>query len=128
MIGDITVGRGNAIDETITILDTTGAALNLTGATLWFTVKALGDVSTDDSTALIKLYWISGGASSGITVATPANGVMAISVTPALAATLAANTSYKWDVKVKTAAGKEWTPVKGYLHTTGVVTERDVAP
>ena len=119
-----TVAKGDTMEETAT-LTAAGAAYNLTGCTLWWTLKR--DVSADDTDALIKLYWVSGGASDGITVATPANGQALVTLTPAQTDALGAAT-YQWDLQLKDGANRVFTVDSGQLVVKPDVTRRSTTP
>lgn len=86
-------------------------AFNLTGATIRVTFKA-NKALTDTDTGVFQYFWISGGASSGITVATPANG-KAVLVVPASDTAQLQATKYFYDVQITDATGKTYTPDEG---------------
>jgi hypothetical protein len=72
---------GDTWDLTATIRNELGTGpFNLTGCTVLFTLKRKSDVAANDNAALVKLSWVSGGAATGIAVATPTSGVAAITV------------------------------------------------
>ena len=53
MATTLTIKRGNPYDATITVTNSSGTAYDLTGKTLFFTVKKTTDMSTDDALAVI---------------------------------------------------------------------------
>jgi hypothetical protein len=93
---------GDDFSYTATIDDEAGADYNLTDCSVWFTVKRRQ--SDADIAAIVSLYWVSGGASSGITVATPSNGGVAIRITAAQTAAIV-QAAHRWDLQLKDAAG-----------------------
>lgn len=49
------IKRGDDVDLNITVKDPkTGVAIDITGATIWFTVKRIGDTAAGDTSALIS--------------------------------------------------------------------------
>lgn len=117
-MADLTVTRGDTLRLTVTVTNADGSAYDLTGATMRFTVKR--SVWDDDSAAPIALYWISGGAASGITVSNPASGVATITATGTQTATLV-TTAHVYDVQVS-RGGDTWTVASGMLLVTADVT------
>jgi len=108
-----------------TIDDEDGVDYPLTGATLWFTVKRrLSDPDTD---AIAKLYWISGGLSDGISVATPANGGASIRLTPTQTDDFEQAAHY-WDLQVTDGAGVVRTVDHGVLVVRPRATARLTTP
>jgi hypothetical protein len=92
---------GDSFVYATTIDDEDGEDFNLAGSTLRFTIKRR--VSDANSAAMAALYWISGGASDGITVGTPANGGASIVLTPYQTYPFV-QASYVWDLEVEDAA------------------------
>lgn len=119
---------GNTIERRFAVFDNGGDAFDLSGATVWFTVKRQSDNSGDDELALLKYYWVDGDTSDGLTVTTPALGIVDVHIEPEDARTLDSGTTYKFDLKVKDANDDEWTPVVGLLSILAVTTRRQVAP
>lgn len=118
---DLTLRRGDTYRRNLTITQPDGSLYDLNGATVWLTVKQRGDRSADDSAAVLKLYWVSGGASSGIVAASPSAGVIAVTMTAAQTAALSVGSAiYCYDVQVE-KSGLIDTPITG-----GVIVERDV--
>jgi hypothetical protein len=102
----ITIIEGNDRDIQITVSDRQ-AAMDLTGASVQFMVKdvdANGKPVAADSAAIIKKA-----IGTGVTVVTANQGIILVSLVPADTTGLGRpDKPYKWDVKVKTAAGKEY--------------------
>lgn len=124
----LTAYRGDTFRTTATILTAAGTAFDLTGCTVWFTVKAGADVSADDSTALVRLYWVSGGASSGIAVTTPTLGVAVVTLSPAQMTPLNQYGGYRYDLQVKDSNGDVTTVDSGKLIATNDITLRLTTP
>ena len=116
---------GDDFIYTATVTDEAGDAYNLTGSTLWFTVKRRK--SDADASAIAQLYWISGGASSGITVATPATGVAAVRIVAADTDEIT-QAAHSWDLQLKDAAGVVRTVDFGTLVVLNRATAKVVAP
>ncbi len=126
MATTLTMTRGDTFTWTATI----GAPTNLTGSTLWFTVKRARDVATDvnDALALVKSSWVSGGASAGITVAAPTTGVAVITIPSAVTATFDARLTYAFDLKMQDTGGSITTLDIGTISVIDQVSERTTTP
>ncbi len=86
----ITIQRGNPYNATITVTDSAGDAYDLTGKTVFFTVKKCDDDGTDDTNAVI---------SKSITSHTNAvGGITTLALTAAQ--TLITKGDYKWDLRI----------------------------
>lgn len=124
---DLDVIRGDTFTGSLTITDTDGSVYDLTGATVWLTIKRANDRSSDDTDALVKLYWVDGGASSGIAVATPTSGVIAITIPAASTDLLIPGQGYRYDVQVL-KAGTVGTPKRGEVNVVFDTTRRLTTP
>ncbi len=111
--------RGDSKEQIWTIKDPAGAAYNLTGCTLWFTLKA--SPLDADNLAVLAQHWVSGGTASGIAVASPVTGIATHTIMAAESAALTAGRSYAYDIQLKDAAGKVTTIESGWM-----AVERDV--
>lgn len=127
-MSSLTVWQNETFKENLPVLNPDGTAYNLTGCTLWFTVKLASDHSLDDTLALVKLYLIVGGAGSGITVPTPTNGIATIKMTATQTAALTIGESYVYDLKVKDTANDPFTALKDALYVQRAVTQRVTTP
>lgn len=108
--------RGDLETYTLTLKDAAGAALNLTGASLWFTVKR--GISDADAAAVFQKT-----IASGIVVAAPLTGVAVITVLPADTAALGDGPlTLLYDIQVKLADGTTKTPLSGEFRVTPDVT------
>jgi hypothetical protein len=86
----ITIHKGNPYSATFIIKNADGTAYDLTGKTLFFTVKELDDFTDTDSTALIQ---------ADVTEFTDAiNGIANVEI-PASDTLLDAG-FYKWDIRI----------------------------
>ena len=108
--------RGDLETYTLTLKDAAGAALDLTGASLWFTVKR--GISDADASAVFQKT-----LGTGIVVAAPLTGVAVITVLAANTAALGdAAVTLLYDVQVKLADGSTKTPLSGEFRVTPDVT------
>jgi hypothetical protein len=98
MSADLSVIRGDSVTLTATLVDSLGAAYDLTGADLTFTVDGLFEKSLG----------------AGITVADPLDGVAEIAVDPD-DTDGAPNTryAYRYDLQVTLADASVKTPLRG---------------
>ena len=105
MATTMNIRRGNPYNATITFKDENGAAYNLTGKTVFFTVKKSTDITTDDAVAVIT---------KDITTHTSASGgITALALTATQTNIVLAD--YKWDLRVYSG-----TPLVQVNSTTGV--------
>lgn len=119
------VYRGDTFTQTIRLTGPGGAALDLTGATVWFTMKA--DAADADTSATYKAYWIHAGASAGLTVSVATSGILTLSV-PAATTTNWTPAQYQYDVQVQTALGRVVTADRGTVTVGTDVTRRTTTP
>lgn len=125
-MAQLTTVRGDTFTYTATITDETGAASDLTDCTVWVTIKAQpGD--TDDN-AIARAYWVSGGASSGITVSTPASGQFTVSFAASATTNWVADGQYFYDVQLKNLANAIRTVDRGTVLVQGDITRRTTTP
>lgn len=120
--------RGDTIVRTATITQPDGTAYDLTGCTVWFTVKEVTDRAANDDEALALLYWISGGASNGIAVSAPATGVVTVTIPASTTATLSPGRAYRYDLQIEDPLNAVATPDRGTLIVTRDVTLRVTTP
>lgn len=95
-MSEITINRGNTFSGTVTITNSDGTPKDITGYTLFFTVKKNSNsITTDDSDAMI---------SKTVTSHTnPSGGISAIYLSPT--DTSLNPGSYIYDIKLKDASG-----------------------
>lgn len=108
----ITVFRGDDLDLTISFKTVTGAAIDLTGCTLFATVKSSVE-DPDASAALTPTATINSPESAGT-----------CSVTATAIQMSALRGQYIFDIQLKTAAGKIRTPFKSDFYVDEDVTIR----
>lgn len=125
---DIEMMRGDAFRRSINIDEPDDSDYDLTGATVWFTLKRAGDTAADDSGAIAQLTWESGGASNGIVVTNPAIGRITVVVPKENTALLNPAAKYRYDVQVVNVSGEPDTPIWGEVTVIGDVTRSTVLP
>lgn len=109
MASKIEFYRENTVNINLTFSE-----IDLTGATIYFTVKQASDETSDDSTALIK---------KDITSHTnPTNGTTLVQLTPS--DTDVAPGKYVYDIKLKKANGDQTTVQVGNVVVKPAVTNR----
>lgn len=105
--------KGNPYSATITVVDSAGTAYNLTGKTVFFTVKKLTDNGDDDTNALIT---------KDITNHTnPTGGITTLTLTTTQ--TNIAIGDYKWDIRIYSAS-VQLNTTQGDCEVKNTVTKR----
>ena len=107
--------RGNTWQRTLTFTDANGDAIDITGWTLFLTLKTTAQMSntTDTGAALQKNF---------TTFSDPTNGVAIINITAAESALLLSK--YKYDIQYKKDSGEIGTVVNGDMTFNKDVTIR----
>jgi len=113
-MNDLTIQRGNPYSATITITDATGAAYNLTGKTVFFTIKHLNDEAADDAAAVIKKDITSHVNAAG--------GITALALSAADTLQIAGR--YKCDIRVYSSGGVQLNSERFYANIVNIVTKR----
>lgn len=110
----ISITRGDDKSINFAFTDGNSAAIDITGYTLFFTVKEVTDTASDDTAAVI---------SKTVTSHTDAvNGLSSVTITNADSDITPDR--YKFDVQLKTDAGSIKTVVKGDFIVSNDVTKR----
>jgi hypothetical protein len=112
---EITIQKGNPHDKTIKVTSkSTGAAYDLTGKTVFFTMKLLSDDTANDDAAFIK---------KTITSHTnPTGGITTLALT-----TTDTNQTvgrYKCDIRIYSAGGVQLNSTKFFAAVEDIVTKR----
>jgi hypothetical protein len=106
--------RGDNLSRLITIEYADGVAFNLTGYTVFFTIKNLDDEGTDDANAVFTKSWTShSDAINGETLLTATASEM--SIEPNL---------YKYDIQIKSPTGAINTLIRGEVLIINDITKR----
>ena len=117
MASTLTIQRGVPFSATITVVDSDGNAYDLTGKTIFFTVKYQTDTAATDTDALITKDISSH--------TTPAAGISALDLTAVQ--TLIAVGTYKWDMKIYDASPLvHLQSLAGICEVVDIVTKRIV--
>jgi predicted heme/steroid binding protein len=119
--------QGNDWDTSAFIFQKNGDIYDLSGVTLWFTIKHEHDHSKNDDLAFIKSYWVDGGLSSGIIVDAPATGEITLTLSNSDTLLMPAGI-YKYDIKLKNIGGKYETVSRGTVVVKDGVTLRGTTP
>jgi len=109
-------------------LDPDGDDYDFTGATVWMTFKVETDDADSDDNAVVKLFWIDGGDSDGITISDPTSGVFEPTMTSEQTSSFRISQTYVYDVQVMNAVGDIETPDQGKLLVKRDVTRRITTP
>lgn len=112
----IKITRGDTQTINVPYLSSTGAALDLTGSTVFMTVNA-AENPTDDSGAVLSKTITS--------FAAPTTGIAVITITNADTQNIAVG-DYYYDIQVKDASGNVTSSKKDKFVITGDVTRRIV--
>lgn len=111
------IPRGDSRDIRVTVTDSeTGDPLDLTGSTVFFTLKAEIDNDLADSSALIKKDVVSH--------TDPTAGKTTIRLLPSETGALTPGEKYPYDIQVKLSGGDVMTIVSGKIRITADVTRR----
>lgn len=114
-IQNIETFKGDSFSRSISFADSTGTAINITGYTLYLTVKA--SKSDTDAQAILSATVLPAQLSD------PTHGIGVISVTAtAMAAITAGN--YYYDIKYKKGDGTVFTALSGNFDINETVTLR----
>ncbi len=104
----LTLNRGDTFEQTLTFTNQDGSVKDITGSTVWFTVKLR--FSDLDAAALVQVD--STGAELVITDASA--GIATLQLLPATTLLLVAP-CYVYDIQIKETAGRVTTPQRGAL-------------
>lgn len=120
----IRMSRGDNRTFTLTVKDTSGKPIDLTGALIWFTVKKTLDNIMDDSTAMFTRATANaqGGGEDQIKTT---DGGAEIYIVPSNTQNMKLGITYVVDVQVKLGADNVHTVWIGTLILDGDVTRRD---
>lgn len=111
---DIQARRGDHETYDLALTQASGAALNLTGATVWFTAKHRAS-DADADAAIAK-----SSPAGGITIANAAEGLCTLELEPDDTADLGDHLAVlAYDVQVRDAANRISTPLSGRLLVAG---------
>jgi hypothetical protein len=99
-MANLTFRHGDVAKYTITLVRSDASPLDLTGTTVWLTIKPTYGGSTDDSDAILKFYWVDGGASYGLTVSIPTSGVVNLKILHADTVPLPIGVQWVYDIQV----------------------------
>ena len=112
---NITGGDDVALDVAIT---RDGVPLDLTGATLWFTMKTSADL--DDNHATVQLT-----IGDGITIVDAEAGTASVLLSRTITNDLVVGTTYLTDLQVKDAAGLVSTAASGKVRVRQQITRAE---
>ena len=107
--------RGDDVSYTVTFKDANSVAIDITGSTVFFTVKNFSDTVANDTAALIS--------KTITTHTTPLSGITTISLTAAETAAIVVG-SYKYDIQYKSATNVVRTVTSGTIQFLDDVTKR----
>lgn len=93
MAGTITITAGTTYSQTITITDSAGDAIDITGATVKFKIARNPYVDDDDA-----VYYISSESASHLTLSDPANGICTL-IIPAATTKTFTEGIYSWQIR-----------------------------
>ena len=110
----LVVMRNDDLLLTVTFTTVTGAIVNITGSTCFFTVK-VANTDTDVNAKISKTWNVH---------SDPVDGITTFSLVPADTATLLGK--YFYDIQIKTAGGLIYTPIHGIFRVIADTTLRIV--
>lgn len=103
-LAGLTIKVGDDFSKTLTITDAAGDAVDITGCTLTFHLRAPG-ATTDAITPAPTL-----------SLTTPASGIATLALTDTQTATLTGGRTYKYEVEMVDGTGLISTPVEGLAY------------
>lgn len=103
----LTIKAGDDFSRTLTITDDAGAAVDITGCTLTFHLRAPGG-TTDAITPAPTLA-----------LTTPGSGIATLTLTDTQTATLTALTTYTYEIEMVDGTGLISTPIEGLAYIAG---------
>lgn len=109
LTGDSALIRGDSNIFTVTVTDQDGAAMNLTGAKLFFTAKY--SRSDTDAEAIFQ----KSSPSNGIEITSAAGGLATVTITTMDTYNLTENIAAYYDLQVKDSSGRVFTATRGRL-------------
>lgn len=115
------ITRGDTVTLTVRLTGPGGAPLDLTAASLFWTMKA--DENDQDEDAVAAGYWVDGGAADALAVDDPATGVVVLTL-DAEATDDFAPGQYVYDLQVVAASGRVRTVDAGMVTVAADVTRR----
>lgn len=108
-LAGLTIKQGDDFSKTLTITDADGAAIDITGATLTFHLRAPGaDEDAVDPAPTLALT-------------TPGSGVATLTLTDTQTAALTAGVTYRYECELVDGTGLVSTPVEGLALVLGDV-------
>lgn len=110
------VYKGATCLKMLTVVEEDGGVYDLTGASVWLTVKEVADTASNDLAALFQLT-----VGDGLTVSAPATGVVAVEISSTRTDTLTAGRTYKYDVQVRKSS-KTFPAIEGRIGVRARVT------
>ncbi len=103
-LSNLTVKQGDTFTKVLTVTDEDGVAVNLTGATLTFHLRAPW-ATTDAITPAPTLA-----------LTTPLSGIATLTLTAAQTAALTARATYTYEIEILDALANVTTPVDGLCY------------
>lgn len=102
----LTIKKGDDFSRTLTITDSAGAALDITGCTLTFHLRAPGATADAIDPA------------PTLALTTPGSGIATLTLTDTQTATLTALQTYTFEVSLVDGTGLVSTPINGLVFVT----------
>lgn len=105
-LANLSIKHGDDCSRVLTVTDDSGAAVNLTGCTLTFHLRAQGA----DEDAIDP--------APTLTLTTPLSGIATLVLTDTQTATLTARRTYRYEVEMLDGTGLITTPVEGLCYVS----------
>ena len=107
-LAPLSIPVGYDFEQSLTVTDNDGDAIDLTGSTVTFHVWAFG--SSDDTID----------PAPTLTLVTPASGIARLTLTDTQTATLTPRTTYRYGVRILDATGLYTPPVYGLVYAADI--------
>ena len=130
-MADLIIRRGDRESFLLTIVRANGTPLNLSGLTVWMTVKSTKSAQSDDTDAAFKFYWEHNGTtlvgSNGLSTVDIAAGKLRLTVLPGNTIGQA-DKRFLYDIQVRLATDDIKTWDEGTLTINADLTQRTTTP
>jgi hypothetical protein len=124
----VSARRGDREVFDIALTHGDGTPLDLTGKTVWMTVKDKAGGAVDDSDAIFKWYWVFGGSAVNLSVSSPSTGIITLTLAPSDSLGKEVGKSWQYDIQVLVGVNDIKTWDMGTFTFLPDITQRSTVP